>query len=86
MAIAAAVVGYNDFSLSHDLTRPHDQRFMQFYGWELLIVTHYPSRHGGHRHCGSRDMMLLAVQRQDFICSPFNPPLLFISKSYGMPY
>ena len=27
---------------------------------------------GGHRHCGSRDMMLLVVEGQDFLFSRLN--------------
>ena len=45
------------FSLSHDLSKPHDQTVMWLYGWEFLIISHHLGKFDGHRHCGSRDKM-----------------------------
>ena len=28
------------------------------------MVSHLPAKFGGHRHCGSRDMMFLVVEEQ----------------------
>ena len=46
------------------------------------MVSHHPARFGGHRYYGSGDMMFAVVEEQD---SRLDPPLLFISKVYGMP-
>ena len=48
------------------------------------MVSHYPAKFDGHRHCGNGDMMFFVVEGQDSICPRFNPPLLFISKGYGL--
>ena len=29
------------------------------------MVSHYPARSGGHRHCGSGDMIFSLVEEQD---------------------
>ena len=42
--------GYNDFSLSHGLARPRDQKVMWFYGWETLMVVTTRAKFGGRRH------------------------------------
>ena len=48
---------------------------MRFYEWELLKVSHYPAKCGGHSHCGNRNMFLVAEgQYPTFPC--LNPPLL----------
>ena len=49
------------------------------------MVSQDPAKFGGHRHCGSRDMMLLLAEGQDLTCLHFNPLLLSISKAHGMP-
>ena len=43
------------------------------------MVCHHPERFGGHRQCGSGDIMFLVVKKEDSSCSRFNPLLLFIS-------
>ena len=43
------------------------------------MVSHYPAKSGGHKHCGSGDMMFVVVERQDSICPRLDPSLLFIS-------
>ena len=43
------------------------------------MVSHYPAKSGGHKHCGIGDMMFVVVERQDSICPRLDPPLLFIS-------
>ena len=49
------------------------------------MVSHHPATFGGHRHCGSEDMMFAVVEEQDSTCPRLDPPLLFISKAHGMP-
>ena len=46
------------------------------------MISHCPAKFGGHRHCGSGDIMLLVAEEEDFRCCHFNSPLLFISKRY----
>ena len=29
------------------------------------MVSHHPAKFGGHKHCGSGDMMLLVIEGQD---------------------
>ena len=48
------------------------------------MVNHHPAKFGGSRHCGSGDMMLLAIEGQDFTWPRLNPQLSFISKAHGM--
>ena len=50
--------GYDGFSLSGDLVRPHDQRVMRIYGWEqpLIVSHHHLATFGEQRHCGCGDM------------------------------
>ena len=36
-------------------------------GWEPVIVSHHFAKFGGHRHCGSGDM-LLVVEELDSKC------------------
>ena len=33
------------------------------------MVSHHPAKFGGHKHCGNRDKMILAVEEQDSTCS-----------------
>ena len=47
------------------------------------MVSHHPAMFGGHIHCGSGDMFLM-VEEQDSTCSSLYPPLLFLSKRYGL--
>ena len=44
------------------------------------MASHQHAKFGGHRHCGSGDMVL-AVEEQDYTRPRFDPPLLFISKA-----
>ena len=44
------------------------------------MVNHYTTKFGGHRHCGSGDIMSLVAKDEDLRCSGLNPPLLVISK------
>ena len=39
-----------------------------------------PAKFGGHRHCGSEDMMFVVAEGQDSTCLYLDPPLLFVSK------
>ena len=41
------------------------------------MVSHHPAKFGGHRHCGSGDIMFLFAEEENSRCSRFNPPLLF---------
>ena len=47
------------------------------------MVSHHPAKFGDHGHCGSEDMFLVA-EKEDYRCSRFNLPLLFISKGHGL--
>ena len=49
------------------------------------MVSHHTAKFGGHRHCGSGDMMFVVVEEQDSTCPRLDPPLLFISKAHGIP-
>ena len=40
-------------------------------------LSHDPAKFGGHRHCGSGDIMFLVAKEENSRCSRFNPPLLF---------
>ena len=51
-------------------------------GLQPVMVCQKPAKFGGHRHCGSGDMFLVA-EEEDSRCSRFNSPLLFISKRHG---
>ena len=46
-------------SLSHDLSRPRDQRVEKHCGNKPLEVSHHPAKFGDYRHCGSGDRMVL---------------------------
>ena len=46
------------------------------------MISHHTVNFGGHSHCGSGDMFLVA-EEEDSRCSCFNPPLL-ISKGHGL--
>ena len=48
------------------------------------MSSHYPDKFGGHRHCGSGDM-LLVVGGKDSTRPHFNLLLLLISKSHDLP-
>ena len=48
------------------------------------MVSYHLVKFGGHRHCGSGDIMLLLAEGKNSRCSRFNPPLLFISKGHGL--
>ena len=39
--------------------RPRDQRVMKLHCWEPLMINHHATKIGGHRHCGSGDIMIL---------------------------
>ena len=41
------------------------------------MVSHHPTTFGGHRHCGSGDIIFLLFVEQYSTCSPLNRPLLF---------
>ena len=47
------------FNLPRDLTRPSDLRAMWLYRKKLFKVSHQPTKFGGHKHCGSRDIKVL---------------------------
>ena len=46
-----------------DLAKPHDQSIMWIYGLKLIKLSHHPSKYGGHRHCGSGDIMILVFYK-----------------------
>ena len=55
------------------------------------MVSHHPAKFDDHRHCGSSGyIMFLVAEEENSRCSRFsppllfNPPLLFISKGYGL--
>ena len=48
------------------------------------MISQYPAKFGGHRHCGSGDIMILVAEDENSRCSNFNPPLLFISIGHGL--
>ena len=48
------------------------------------MVSHHLLRFGGHRHCVG-EYTFVVVEGQDFTCPRLDPPLLFISKTHGMP-
>ena len=33
------------------------------------MVSNHPAKFGSHKHCGSRDLMLLVIEEQDSTCS-----------------
>ena len=37
--------------------------------------SHHPAKFGGHRNCGSGDMMFLVIEGQDSTCPRFKPQL-----------
>ena len=49
------------------------------------MVSHNPAKFGGHRHCGSGNMMFVVDEGQDYTCPRLDSPLLFISKAHDMP-
>ena len=48
------------------------------------MVNHHPANFGGHRHCGSGDMMFLVVEGRNSKCPLYYPSWLFISKGHGL--
>ena len=50
---------YNDFSLSRDLISSCDQMVKKHHGKKALQVSQHPVKFGGHRLCGSGDIMFL---------------------------
>ena len=55
------------------------------------MLSHHSATFCGHRHFISRDIMFLVAEEEDSRRSPFNQPLLLISKgrglkAYGMSY
>ena len=52
----------NGISLSSDLIRPRDQRVIGLYGQELIKVNYHLTRFDCHRHCGSKDIMILVCK------------------------
>ena len=47
------------------------------------MVRNYPTMSGGHRYCGSGDMVFVVIEGQDFSCPCLDPPLLLISKAHA---
>ena len=41
------------------------------------MVSHDPTKFGGHKHCGSGDIKFLVAKEENSRCSRFNPSLLF---------
>ena len=48
------------------------------------MIIHNPAKVGGHRHCGSGNIMFLVDEEENSRCSRFNPRLLFISKGHEL--
>ena len=46
--------------LSRDLTRPRGQRVVGLHREESIKVIHHPVKFGGHKHCVSEDIIVLA--------------------------
>lgn len=47
-------------SLSRDIAKPHNQRFMWVYGWKILIlITHHHAKCGGQCHCSGGGILIL---------------------------
>ena len=42
---------------------------MLFDWWQSLMVSHHSAKFGGHRHCGSRGIMLLVAEEENSRCS-----------------
>ena len=49
----------NDFSLSRDLPRPHDEVSCDSMDKEHIAVSYHHAKFGCHRHSGSEDLMFL---------------------------
>ena len=48
------------------------------------MVSHHPTTFGGHRHCGSEDVILIGGNEEDSTCSGLTLPLLFLSKAHDI--
>ena len=48
------------------------------------MVSHHIAKFGGHRKCGSGDIMFLLVEEQDSTCPLLNPSVLLIAKAHGV--
>ena len=60
MAIGILIVEiYSGFSLSRDLARLLDQRFMGLYRHECIKVSYHSVKFGGHKHCCSEDIFII---------------------------
>ena len=55
-AIGTVIV---EIRFSCDLARPRDQNVIWLYRREPIKVSYHPAKFGGHRHCGSGDIMIL---------------------------
>ena len=49
------------------------------------MVSHHHATFGGHRHCGSGDIMFVVVEEQDSTCPRLDPPLLVGVSNEGLP-
>ena len=57
---------------------------MLLHRWEPLMVSHHPAKSGGHRNCGSGDLIFLMVEEKD-IASLLNSTNITFDKPQGMP-
>ena len=48
------------------------------------MVSHHLAKFGGHRHCGSGDIMFLLAEEENSRCFRFSPLIRFISKGHGL--
>ena len=48
------------------------------------MVSHHPAKCGGHKHCGSGDIMFLVAEEKNSKCSRFSSSLMFICKGHGL--
>ena len=49
-----------------------------------MIVSHHPAKFGGHRHCGSGDIIFLVVEEKD-TTSLLNSTNTIFSKAHDIP-
>ena len=58
--------GDNGFNLSRDLARPRDSRAMRHFRWEHFKLKNQLVKFGGHRPCGSADIVVVVSFSRNF--------------------
>ena len=51
---------------------------MRLYWWEIIVVSHHPTKFGTHKQGGSKDTMFSVIEEQDATWSLLNLALLSI--------